>query len=1117
MAWVKLFRRQAGGNLGKVYQPGSVLSLAPTKGLFNEPGQNSCFLNSAVQVLWQLDIFRRSLRGLTGHVCLGDACIFCALKSIFAQFQTSREKVLPSDAMRHALAESFKDEHRFQLGLMDDAAECFENILQRIHFHIVPNSEGDMCTSKSCITHQKFAMTLYEQCVCRSCGASSDPLPFTEFVRYISTTALCNEVDKMLERHERLKPEMFADLLQAANTTDDYRKCPSNCGQKIKIRRVLMNCPEIVTIGLVWDSDNSDLTEDVVRNLATQLYLPGLFFMVTDEQAKESRLYLVGMICYTSKHYCAFAYHTKSAKWFLFDDASVKEVGTKWKDVVTKCIRCHYQPLLLFYANPDGTAVTNEDALRQVQHWSHCKREFHSEETGSEKTSSVPKKPDYTRDQFGEHIYQNNGYKLHVDEPTFTRGIVQSSAGRGPVKLNRDEQQEKLRDVSRECAQKANLKSLSSSQRKVTEKTQKKEITRPKGNLESSGGVAYNSKPSTVVHLKSESSPTVNGFRKYPDPHFYSSQGRGPYKQERSMNQSRQSSSFNAGHATIPESKQVARAKNNFSAGYDTDSSQEYREKPNPRSKKAWRPMRETLNVDSIFNDNEKSQHGPRNLVDSNGKQSAKNHIFTPPSKESPKRNTLMTIFEDEVKQESGSRSSLESLGKSLTERNKVTPDMKMYYLDNWQRTESGYESSDHISSGSSNLDSPIIEGTGFADGKGLQDTSLCSDQQQSTIALSTSPQIRSNLHGINNEHHGLAHCKSEDKLSVVPQEPAHSPSGLRRQFVELRRDPRSPNLLPASHDVKSDDRMESSSWLNSCSLDSCHLHHENIHSLRETSVGPTKMLNNGLCSQRQHPSATGSLAKISSQPASHSNRLLPRFFVFGEDQSCSRDEHCSVDHPEVPPPLPPKKYIRNAAQRTEQNFALPINSKLSETLARAYPAIFERHLSGDFIRPEPDSGYYPKEESCHGTEIQSPYDCQPKMNLHTMSRDVSANINDPIAPTTYFSVENHGTDIQSPYDCQPKMNLHTISRDVSASINDPIAPTTYFSVDNCMTDTYRMKYHHRPRLNMGDRSGYQREPGHLQLTDKLMEPAYHRTLQNAHTSLTSRTKQTLGGIPCNR
>lgn len=100
--WAKMFKKPGKG-LKKSYQPGSMMSLALTKGLMNEPGQNSCFLNSAVQVgtdrcvrgrlldaskniwffsqvLWQLDIFRRSLRHLSGHFCLGDACIFCALK-----------------------------------------------------------------------------------------------------------------------------------------------------------------------------------------------------------------------------------------------------------------------------------------------------------------------------------------------------------------------------------------------------------------------------------------------------------------------------------------------------------------------------------------------------------------------------------------------------------------------------------------------------------------------------------------------------------------------------------------------------------------------------------------------------------------------------------------------------------------------------------------------------------------------------------------------------------------------------------------------------------------------------------------------------------------------------
>lgn len=34
-----------------------------------------------------------------------------------------------------------------------------------------------------------------------------------------------------------------------------------------------MNSPEIVTIGFVWDSDQSDLTEDVIKSLGPHLSL----------------------------------------------------------------------------------------------------------------------------------------------------------------------------------------------------------------------------------------------------------------------------------------------------------------------------------------------------------------------------------------------------------------------------------------------------------------------------------------------------------------------------------------------------------------------------------------------------------------------------------------------------------------------------------------------------------------------------------------------------------------------------------------------------------------------------------------------------------------------------
>lgn len=41
------------------------------------------------------------------------------------------------------------------------------------------------------------------------------------------------------------------------------------------------------------------------------------------------------------------------------------QIGPKWKDVVTKCIKGHYQPLLLLYADPRGTPVSTQNLSTQ--------------------------------------------------------------------------------------------------------------------------------------------------------------------------------------------------------------------------------------------------------------------------------------------------------------------------------------------------------------------------------------------------------------------------------------------------------------------------------------------------------------------------------------------------------------------------------------------------------------------------------------------------------------------------------------------------------------------------------------------------------------------------------
>lgn len=99
---------------------------------------------------------------------------------MFSQLQFSHETALPPDALRRALAENFLDRGRFQLGHMDDAAECFENMLLRLHAHVAHGEAEDMCSARHCIPHRKFAMTLVEQGVCGACGATSEPLSFTQ-------------------------------------------------------------------------------------------------------------------------------------------------------------------------------------------------------------------------------------------------------------------------------------------------------------------------------------------------------------------------------------------------------------------------------------------------------------------------------------------------------------------------------------------------------------------------------------------------------------------------------------------------------------------------------------------------------------------------------------------------------------------------------------------------------------------------------------------------------------------------------------------------------------------------------------------------------------------------
>lgn len=233
-------------------------------------------------------------------------------------------------------------------------------------------------------------------------------------------------------------------------------------------------------------------------------------------------------------------------------------------------------------------------------------------------------------------------------------------------------------------------------------------------------------------------SPPENGFKEHVETRLYRSQGKGPTRTERTPHLGGRSAqqparsqpkaqafpppSGGGGGGGGHRSRRLDRPVN----GYDTDSSQDSREHPGSggggrsRPSRPWKPMREVLNVDSVLSGGhavhqDRRQHSPKRRPSSESPTRNRDADLTWGSREERKPKSLMTIYEDEQRHETGgSRSSLDSDGRAGygdKDRSKGSATLKTRG-DNWriQRTESGYESSDRLSNGSANLDSPVVE-----------------------------------------------------------------------------------------------------------------------------------------------------------------------------------------------------------------------------------------------------------------------------------------------------------------------------------------------------------------------------------------------------------------------
>nr|CAI5847466.1 unnamed protein product [Callosobruchus analis] len=128
-----------------------------TKGKSHRPKA----LFQVAEVLWHLDIFRRSFRDLSGHACMADSCIFCALKIENKGCMTTERKSsifrnlnlnsIPSPIMSLCYQTSDNDFGKLRKTDGIIGASIFPSILANAHISGKSDSSRTMerCSSKT--------------------------------------------------------------------------------------------------------------------------------------------------------------------------------------------------------------------------------------------------------------------------------------------------------------------------------------------------------------------------------------------------------------------------------------------------------------------------------------------------------------------------------------------------------------------------------------------------------------------------------------------------------------------------------------------------------------------------------------------------------------------------------------------------------------------------------------------------------------------------------------------------------------------------------------------------------------------------------------------------------
>ena len=336
------------------------------KGLQNRAGDNHCFLNVTIQSLWHLKAFRDIFEAKPVQHPPQCQCVHCALTVILTNYRYAASQTLAPDVLRRSLGLLYSRESKFQIGELSDATECFDAICTSLHHVATGESSIDAVCDPLCSAHSSFRLLVEDRCACKKCGHVSSDVQ-SMFLHYSYASEI---VRRSTKKSLSSKKKSFESILHKLNVVKP-RSC-AKCDNSVSVQRLLLKpWPKVFALCIAWADPNppvSDVTA-LLSAMEMELDIGKVFDEDPASSAEKGKRYkLRGIICYYLKHYAAYFYNDKEGVWFSFDDVSVQEVGSSWRDVMKKCRMGHQKPVLVFYEELSSSAAEENSPAVVARH-----------------------------------------------------------------------------------------------------------------------------------------------------------------------------------------------------------------------------------------------------------------------------------------------------------------------------------------------------------------------------------------------------------------------------------------------------------------------------------------------------------------------------------------------------------------------------------------------------------------------------------------------------------------------------------------------------------------------------------------------------------------------------